>query len=162
MSFDTKGVRRVMEDVPGTVSDDEMRDACDEIDALRARVQKMREALNKRLVRIEQARLAFSASSRRPGGDDWILIEDSRLTSPETAKWAGMMRKEKEEIEKALATPPSPEAPADQTEGKRIQIACDKCSQGSMDADGPSGPGNDHLYGRCKCDCHQTEGKEKI
>ena len=32
--------------------------------------------------------------------------------------------------------------------------ACARCSQGVMDADGPAGPGNDHLYGRCKCGCH--------
>jgi hypothetical protein len=38
--------------------------------------------------------------------------------------------------------------------GKR-QIACDRCTQGVMDADQPGWPGNDHLYGRCTCDCHQ-------
>jgi len=35
-----------------------------------------------------------------------------------------------------------------------IQRACDRCTQGVMDADGPNGPGNDHLYGRCACSCH--------
>ena len=35
MSFDTKGVREVMGKCPGTVSDEEMGDACDEIDSLR-------------------------------------------------------------------------------------------------------------------------------
>jgi hypothetical protein len=36
-----------------------------------------------------------------------------------------------------------------------IQKACDQCSQGVMDADSATGPGNDHLYGRCSCECHR-------
>jgi len=28
------------------------------------------------------------------------------------------------------------------------QVACDRCSQGVMDAT------NDHAHGRCRCDCH--------
>jgi hypothetical protein len=37
--------------------------------------------------------------------------------------------------------------------------ACDRCTQGVMDADrrladGKLAPGNDHLYGRCRCACH--------
>ena len=35
-----------------------------------------------------------------------------------------------------------------------MQRACDKCTQGVMDADRPGRPGNDHLYGRCRCRCH--------
>jgi hypothetical protein len=39
-----------------------------------------------------------------------------------------------------------------------VQRACDRCSQGVMDADRPDGrPGNDHLYGRCRCECHERE-----
>jgi hypothetical protein len=34
--------------------------------------------------------------------------------------------------------------------------ACDRCTQGVMDADQPGQPGNDHLYGRCTCDCHEV------
>jgi hypothetical protein len=42
---------------------------------------------------------------------------------------------------------------------ERRQIpACDRCTQGVMDADQPGFPGNDHLYGRCTCDCHQADG----
>ena len=37
-----------------------------------------------------------------------------------------------------------------------IQRACDRCTQGVVDADGPSGPGNDHLHGRCSCRCHRA------
>ena len=37
----------------------------------------------------------------------------------------------------------------------RLQIpACNRCTQGVMDADRPGFPGNDHLYGRCTCPCH--------
>jgi hypothetical protein len=35
-----------------------------------------------------------------------------------------------------------------------VQRACDRCTQSVMDADGRNGPGNDHLYGRCRCSCH--------
>jgi hypothetical protein len=34
-----------------------------------------------------------------------------------------------------------------------VQTACDRCSQGVMDA------GNDHLHGRCKCSCHSGEAR---
>lgn len=37
------------------------------------------------------------------------------------------------------------------------QVACELCTQGVMDNDGPAGPGNDHMYGRCKCACHAKE-----
>lgn len=37
-----------------------------------------------------------------------------------------------------------------------VQKACEGCSQGVMDADGPAGPGNDHLYGRCTHECHRV------
>ena len=37
------------------------------------------------------------------------------------------------------------------------QTACDRCTQGVMDAGHLRWPGNDHLYGRCTCDCHQME-----
>jgi hypothetical protein len=38
------------------------------------------------------------------------------------------------------------------TENRRVpQRACDRCTQGVMDADWPGHPGNDHLYGRCRC-----------
>jgi hypothetical protein len=43
-----------------------------------------------------------------------------------------------------------------------VQRACDRCSQGVMDADGPNGPGNDHLYGRCRCSCHSGEDWERV
>lgn len=36
------------------------------------------------------------------------------------------------------------------------QVACDRCTQGVMDADQPGHLGNDHLYARCDCDCHPT------
>ena len=37
--------------------------------------------------------------------------------------------------------------------------ACDRCTQGVMDADrrladGKVAPGDDHLFGRCSCACH--------
>ncbi len=38
-----------------------------------------------------------------------------------------------------------------------VQRACDRCTQGVMDADGPNGYGNDHLYGRCRCACHEVK-----
>ena len=38
------------------------------------------------------------------------------------------------------------------------QQACDRCTQGVMDADRPGRPGNDHLYGRCRCGCHTAPG----
>lgn len=39
--------------------------------------------------------------------------------------------------------------------------ACNRCTQGVLDADRilPNGaviPGNDHLYGRCRCSCHDV------
>jgi hypothetical protein len=39
-------------------------------------------------------------------------------------------------------------------EPRRVQHACDRCTQGVMDADRPGRPGNDHLYGWCACPCH--------
>jgi hypothetical protein len=36
-----------------------------------------------------------------------------------------------------------------------VQAACDRCTQGVMDADQPGRPGNDHLSGRCPCPGHQ-------
>jgi hypothetical protein len=38
------------------------------------------------------------------------------------------------------------------------QRACDRCTQGVMDADRPGHPGNEHLYGRCRCRCHTAAG----
>jgi hypothetical protein len=40
--------------------------------------------------------------------------------------------------------------------------ACHRWTQGVIDgdrrlSDGTVAPGNDHLYGRCPCDCHMTK-----
>ena len=34
----------------------------------------------------------------------------------------------------------------------RIQVACDRCTQGVMDSTNP------HLNGACKCQCHEAPG----
>lgn len=44
---------------------------------------------------------------------------------------------------------------AERTASQPVQRACDRCTQGVMDAAGPNSPGNDHLYRRCRCSCHQ-------
>lgn len=38
------------------------------------------------------------------------------------------------------------------TATKAVQRACDRCTQGVMDADNP------HLWGLCKCPCHEVMG----